>query len=160
MQTSNSDSGTVIGLEIGVTRLINLQGHLRLFNPITSKVCKISDQLLYNNYKSPNMLQVTLRSQAQRGEICSAFPYPIGPSLPQHLQEALAALIDTGAVTSSALASFAPRVQLSELSGQFANVNGGEIKILGQKKFTYITHQVAMNITFLIGKMSRILSLV
>ena len=67
---------------------------------------------------------------------------------PHHLQEPWAALIDTGAVTSIA-ASFAPHVHLSEHSGQLVNVNGGDIKILDQKKVTYVAHKVVMNITFI-----------
>ena len=35
-------------------------------------------------------------------------------------------------------------------NGQLVNVNGGEIKIKGQKKVTYVTHMVVMHITFLI----------
>ena len=38
------------------------------------------------------------------------FHTPIGPSLPQHLEDPWAGLIDTGAVTSIAPASFAPHV--------------------------------------------------
>ena len=30
------------------------------------------------------------------------------------------------------------------------NVNGGEIKSLGQKRVVYITHKVVMNVTFLV----------
>ena len=37
-------------------------------------------------------------SQTQTGEMCSAFPCPVSPSLPQRLQEPWAALIDTGAL--------------------------------------------------------------
>ena len=46
-------------------------------------------------------------------EICASLPYPIRPSLPHHLQEAWAALIDTGAVTSIAPSSFAPHVPVT-----------------------------------------------
>ena len=61
-----------------------------------------------------------------------------------------AALIDSGAVTSIAPSSFAPHVPITPHSGQLVNVNGGEIKIKGQKMVTYVAHQVVMNITFLI----------
>ena len=37
-------------------------------------------------------------------------------------------------------------------TGQLVNVNGGEIKILGEKMVTYITHKVVMNIMFLIAE--------
>ena len=72
------------------------------------------------------------------------------PSLPQPLQELWAARIDTGAVTAIAPTAFAPHVPISQYSGQPVNVNGGEIKILGQKKITYLTNKIVMNITFLI----------
>ena len=83
-------------------------------------------------------------------DICASFPYSIGPGLPSHLQEPWAALIDSGAVTSIAPSSFAPHVPITPHSGRLVNVNGGEIKIKGQKMVTYVTHQVVMNITFLI----------
>ena len=83
-------------------------------------------------------------------EICASFPYSIGSGLPSHLQEPWAALIDAGAVTSIAPSSFAPHVPITPHSGQLVNVNGGEIKIKGQKKVTYVTHMVVMHITFLI----------
>ena len=83
-------------------------------------------------------------------EICASFPYSIGSGLPSHLQEPWAALIDSGAVTSIAPSSFAPHVPITPHSGQLVNVNGGEIKIKGQKKVTYVTHMVVMHITFLI----------
>ena len=35
-------------------------------------------------------------------------------------------------------------------TGHLVNVNGGDIKIKGQKMVTYVTHRVVMNITFLI----------
>ena len=71
---------------------------------------------------------------------------------PQHLQEPWAALIDTRPVTSIAPASFAPHAPVSQHSGQLGNVNGGEVKILGQTKTTYITHNIVMNIVFLIAE--------
>ena len=80
----------------------------------------------------------------------ASFPYSIGSGLPSHLQEPWAALIDSGAVTSIAPSSFAPHVPITPHSGQLVNVNGGEIKIKGQKKVTYVTHMVVMHITFLI----------
>ena len=83
-------------------------------------------------------------------DICASFPYSIGPGLPSHLQEPWAALIDSGAITSIAPSSFAPHVPITPHSGQLVNVNGGEIKIKGQKMVTYVTHQVVMRITFLI----------
>ena len=89
-------------------------------------------------------------SEVEVKEICASFPYPIGPSLPQRLQEPWAALVDTGEVTSSAPALFASHVPVTPHKGQLVNVNGGEIKILGQKMVTYITHKVVVNITFLI----------
>ena len=101
------------------------------------------DRLNINHFTQP------FTSQTQNREICSSFPYPIGPSLPQHFEEPWAALIDAGAVTSIALVSCAPHGQLSERSSQLVNVSGGEIKILGQR-VPYITHKVVINITFLI----------
>ena len=83
-------------------------------------------------------------------EICASFPYSIGSGLPSHLQEPWAALIDSGAVTSIAPSSLAPHVPITPHSGQLVNVNGGEIKIKGQKKVTYVTHMVIMHITFLV----------
>ena len=83
-------------------------------------------------------------------EICASFPYSIGSGLPHHLQEPWGALIDSGAVTSIAPSSFAPHIPITPHSGQLVNVNGGEIKIKGQKKVTYVTHMVVMHITFLI----------
>ena len=59
-------------------------------------------------------------------------------------------MFDSGAVTSIAPSSFAPHVPITPHSGQLVNVNGGEIKIKGQKKVTYVTHMVIMHITFLI----------
>ena len=57
------------------------------------------------------------------------------------------ALIDKGAVTAVAPASYAPHVPVTPHTGQLVdNMNGGEIKILGQ----YVTHKVVMIITFLI----------
>ena len=91
-------------------------------------------------------------SEAEVKQICSSLPYPIGLSLPQYFQEPWAALTDTGAVSSIALASLTPHVLVAQHSGQLVNVNGGEIKILGQKKITYITRKVVMNITFLIAE--------
>ena len=79
-------------------------------------------------------------------EICASFPYSKGSGL----QEPWAALIDSGAVTSIAPSSFAPHVPITPHSGQLVNVTGGEIKIKGHKKVTYVTHMVAMHITFLI----------
>ena len=92
-----------------------------------------------------------LNPDVQIQEVCLSFPYPIGPSLPQHLQESWAALIDAGTVTSAAPSSLAPHVAntLQSASGQLVNVNGGETKVQGQKKVTYITHKIVMNITFL-----------
>ena len=112
-----------------------------LHHPV--QVCGFSGHKL-NHFAQP------FTSQTPIGEICSSFAYPLAPSLPQHLQEPWAALINTGAVTSIAPASFARYFHLSDHSGQSANVNGGEIKILGQKKVTHITHKVVMNIAFLI----------
>ena len=83
-------------------------------------------------------------------EICASFPYSIGSGLPSHLQEPWAALIDSGAVTSIAPSSLAPHVPITPYSGQLVNVNGGEIKIKGQKKVTYVTHMVVTHIAFLI----------
>ena len=85
-------------------------------------------------------------------DVCASFPYSIGPSLPSHLQEPWTALIDSGAVFSSAPSSFAPNVAITPHSGQLVNVNGGEIKIKGQKMVMYVTHQVVMHITFLIAE--------
>ena len=64
-------------------------------------------------------------SEPEIKEVSASFPCPVGPSVPQYLQEPRAALIDTGAV--------------AQHSGQLVNVNGGEIKILGQKKTTHST---------------------
>ena len=61
-----------------------------------------------------------------------------------------AILIRSGAVTSIAPPSFAPHVPITPHSGQLVNVNGGEIKIKGQKKVTCVAHMVVMHITFLI----------
>ena len=102
------------------------------------------DQLNINDFTQP------FTSQTPTGEICTAFPYPIGPVylsiFRNHGQHSLI----QGAVTSIAPSSVAPRVPLSEHSGHLVSVNGGEIKILGPKKVTYITDKVVMNVVLLI----------
>ena len=46
--------------------------------------------------------------------------------------------------------SSAPHVSVTPHTGHLVNVNGGDIKIKGQKMVTYVTHRTVMNITFLI----------
>ena len=98
-----------------------------------------------------NHFTQTASSESGVKEIYASLPYPTGPSLPNHLQEPWAALIDTGAVTSIAPSSFAPHVPVTPHAGHLVYVNGGETKIKGQKTIAYnITHRIVMNITFLI----------
>ena len=113
----------------------------------SDQVGGFSGQRLNINYLSDSC---DLDSGIMGQEICASFPYSIGSGLPSHLQEPWAALIDSGAVTSIAPSSFAPHVPITPHSGQLVNVNGGEIKIKGQKKVTYVTHMVVVHITFLI----------
>ena len=113
----------------------------------SDQVGGFSGQRLNINYLSDSC---DLDSGIMGQEICASFPYSIGSGLPSHLQEPWAALIDSGAVTSIAPSSFAPHVPITPHSGQLVNVNGGEIKIKGQTKVTYVTHMVVMHITFLI----------
>ena len=112
----------------------------------SDQVGGFSGQRLNINYLSDSC---DLESGVMSQEICASFPYSIGSGLP-HLQEPWAALVDSGAVTSIAPSSFAPHVPITPHSGQLVNVNGGEIKIKGQKKVTYVTHMVVMHITFII----------
>ena len=113
----------------------------------SDQVGGFSGQRLNINYLSDSC---DLDSGITGQEICASFPYSIGSGLPSHLQEPWAALIDSGAVTSIAPSSFGPHVPITPHSGQLVNVNGGEIKIKGQKKLTHVTHMVIMHITFLI----------
>ena len=89
-----------------------------------------------------------ITSEVEVKESCVSFPYSMSPSFPQHLQETWATPIDTGTVTSIAPASFAPHVPVTPHRGQLVNVNGGEVKILGQNMVASITHKVVVNITF------------
>ena len=131
-------------IRIWVKRQLNA-GRLRQFS--SSNQGGFSGQRLNINYLSePCDLDSGIIGQ----EICASFPYSIGLGLPSHLQEPWAALIDSGAVTSTAPSSFAPHVPVTPHSGQLVNVNGGEIEIQGQKKVAYVTHMVVMHITFLI----------
>ena len=113
----------------------------------SDQVGGFSGQRLNINYLSDSCgLDTGIMGQ----EVCASFPYSIGSGLLSHLQEPWAALIDSGAVTSIAPSSVAPHVPITPHSGQLVNVNGGEIKIKGQKKVTYVTHMVVMHITLLI----------
>ena len=97
-----------------------------------------------------NHLTQPFNQDVEVKEICSSFPYAIGPSLPRRLKEPWITFIDTGAVTSIAPSSFAPHVPIIQHSGQLVTVNGGEIKVLVQKLVMYIARNVVMNIAFLI----------
>ena len=122
-------------------------GSIAIVLSSSDQVGGFSGQRLNINYLSDSC---DLDSGIMGQEICASFPYSIGSGLPSHLQEPWAALIDSGAVTSIAPSSFAPHVPITPHSGQLVNVNGGEIKIKGQKKVMYVTHMVVMHITFLI----------
>ena len=76
--------------------------------------------------------------------------YDIGPSLPQECQEPWAALIDTGAVASIASQSFVPHIHIKEKSETLTSVNGGNIKVLGIKRVTFVTGKVIIHVNFLI----------
>ena len=122
-------------------------GSIAMVLSSSDQVGGFSGQRLNINYLSDSC---DLDSGIMGQEICASFPCSIGSGLPSHLQKPWAALIDSGAATSIAPSSLAPHVPVTPHSGQLVNVNGGEIKIKGQKKVTYVTHMVVMHITFLI----------
>ena len=62
-----------------------------------------------------------LNSETNIMQICSSCPYPIGPSLPQQLQEPWAALAVTGAITSIAPASLTSLTPITQHSGQLVS---------------------------------------